>query len=47
VEQNEYEYAGFWIRVGATLIDSIILLMFTIPITMIIYGDSMWRKPGM
>lgn len=43
MEQNEYEYAGFWIRVGATLIDSIIFSMFTIPITMIIYGDSMWK----
>lgn len=44
MEENEYEYAGFWIRVGASLIDAIILAMFTLPITMMVYGDSMWEN---
>lgn len=32
----KYEYAGFWIRVGATIIDSIIVAVALIPIMMII-----------
>lgn len=39
---NNLEYAGFWIRVGASVIDTILLLMITVPLTMMIYGDSMW-----
>lgn len=39
---NEQEYAGFWIRAGATLIDVIILLIvIAIPLT-IIYGEGYW-----
>ena len=37
-EQNECEYAGFWIRTGASLIDGILFLMITIPIMIMIYG---------
>ena len=32
----KYEYAGFWIRVGAAIIDSIIVAVALIPIMMII-----------
>ena len=39
LENEDYEYAGFWSRVGASLIDAILLLMITIPISMIIYDD--------
>ncbi|MDX1353135.1 MAG: RDD family protein [Thiomicrorhabdus sp.] len=39
---NNLEYAGFWIRVGATLIDTLILLLVTTPILLMIYGDSYW-----
>lgn len=36
------EYAGFWIRVGASLIDSVVfLLVFAIPLT-VIYGTNYW-----
>ncbi len=36
------EYAGFWIRLGATLIDTVILLVvITIPLTFI-YGEEYW-----
>ncbi|WP_320034317.1 RDD family protein [Halarcobacter sp.] len=41
---EEYEYAGFWVRVAASIIDTIILAMLTLPITMMIYGDSMWEN---
>ena len=42
--KNKVEYAGFWIRVGATVIDVIILLIVTgIPLT-IIYGSDYWTS---
>lgn len=34
------EYAGFWIRLGATLIDTILLLVITTPLLVWIYGWS-------
>lgn len=39
---NEQEYAGFWIRLGATLIDVVVLLIvIAIPLTFI-YGEEYW-----
>lgn len=32
-------YAGFWIRVMAALIDSVIVMIITLPITTAIYGE--------
>ena len=45
MEQEEYEYAGFWIRVGASLIDVTLLLMVTLPLTLMIYGsEAVWNS---
>jgi uncharacterized RDD family membrane protein YckC len=38
------EYAGFWVRTGATLIDSILLLIVTLPILSAIYGADYWKS---
>ena len=40
--KEELEYAGFWIRVGASLIDTLLLLIVTGPILTMIYGQSYW-----
>ncbi|RLI61423.1 MAG: RDD family protein [Candidatus Asgardarchaeum californiense] len=40
MNEKNIKYAGFWIRVGATLIDSLILMMFTVPLALMYYGDS-------
>jgi uncharacterized RDD family membrane protein YckC len=37
---QDQEYAGFWIRVGASLIDTVLLLIITVPILSAIYGQS-------
>lgn len=37
---TEHEYAGFWVRAGASLIDAIILMMITIPFMYLVYGDD-------
>ncbi|MDD4883969.1 RDD family protein [Sulfuricurvum sp.] len=42
--ENEIEYAGFWIRVGATIIDTILFLMITLPILFWLYGDNYFNS---
>jgi len=39
---SEPEYGGFWIRLGATIIDQIILAVVLIPPTVFIYGWGAW-----
>ena len=39
---DEQEYAGFWIRTGAAIIDSILILIVTIPILTAVYGSDYW-----
>lgn len=36
----KYEYAGFWVRVGATIIDGLILYLAIIPTAWIFYGGD-------
>ena len=42
VHSQNQEYAGFWIRVGASLIDTILILIIVLPILTAIYGNSYW-----
>ena len=39
---NEQEYAGFWIRAGAAIIDAILMLIIIAPILTAIYGADYW-----
>lgn len=43
-QESDIEYAGFWSRVGATLIDTIIVLIITVPLLLAIYGTSYWEN---
>jgi len=48
LEETDYEYAGFWIRVGASLIDLVLMSMITLPLTLMIYGsDAVWNSEAM
>lgn len=38
--ESEFEYVGFWARVGASLIDGIIFMVITAPLMFMAYGDS-------
>lgn len=38
--KSEFEYAGFWIRVAATLIDGVLIVAITYPILFAIYGAA-------
>jgi uncharacterized RDD family membrane protein YckC len=39
---NNVEYAGFWVRTGAALIDTILILIIILPILILIYGQEYW-----
>ena len=38
LDPNSYEYAGFWIRVLAALIDTVLVLLVTVPLVAWFYG---------
>lgn len=37
---EEIRYAGFWIRVAAALIDTIFIILITLPLLMMVYGSD-------
>ncbi len=39
---SEQKYAGFWIRTGAAIIDTILLLIIIYPVLTAIYGKDYW-----
>lgn len=42
IRESADEYVGFWIRVGASLIDSVILMLIIAPLVTLIYGREYW-----
>lgn len=36
------EYAGFWVRVGAGVIDTVFFYIITMPILLLVYGEGYW-----
>lgn len=41
----ELEYVGFWARTGASLIDTFLTLLCTLPLLSAVYGRSYWLDP--
>lgn len=44
MKRDDLEYVGFWPRVGAALIDTVLLLIIVLPIMQLIYGSSYWTS---
>lgn len=44
METSELEYAGFWIRVWASLIDSVLVGVLAYPLLTAIYGSAYWSS---
>ena len=44
---NNVEYAGFWIRAGASLIDTILMMVIIVPVLTIIYGKGYWASEAL
>jgi len=42
MEQQDLEYGGFWPRVGAALIDTVLLVAILYPLLTWIYGGEYW-----
>jgi uncharacterized RDD family membrane protein YckC len=36
---NQVEYAGFWVRLGATVVDTVLIMVVTIPVLYMVYGS--------
>ena len=41
---SEYEYVGFWARVGASIIDTILVIAICFPLVTMIYGTAYWSS---
>lgn len=41
---SDFEYAGFWIRVWASIIDSLLVLVIILPVLSVVYGDAYWSS---
>lgn len=44
MEFSDLEYVGFWPRFGATIIDSILIGIVTLPLLTVIYGEAYWTE---
>jgi uncharacterized RDD family membrane protein YckC len=44
MQPDDLEYVGFWPRVGASLIDTILLGVITWPILTAFYGEAYWTN---
>ncbi|CAM3859106.1 RDD family protein [Paracidovorax anthurii] len=40
----DFEYVGFWARVGASLIDTVLLVLVTVPLLVSIYGWQYFKS---
>ena len=38
MQEQDLEYAGFWVRTGAALIDTVVTFMITAPVLISVYG---------
>ena len=47
MDTEDLEYVGFWARVGASLIDTVLLLMICMPLVTMIYGWRYWTSNAM
>lgn len=44
MEHSDMEYVGFWPRVGASILDTIVVLVITLPLLSLIYGSAYWTS---
>lgn len=46
-QSSDLEYAGFWSRTGASLIDTVLVFICTVPLLMAVYGRSYWESDAL
>ena len=42
MNESQFEYVGFWPRVGASIIDTILMLLVCVPLVTWVYGAEYW-----
>jgi len=47
MESDELEYVGFWARVGASVIDTILIGIIIWPLLTAVYGTAYWTDEGL
>ena len=43
--EQAFEYVGFWPRLGASIIDTILSLIVCLPLVHMVYGSEYWMSP--
>lgn len=46
-DSSELEYVGFWARTGAAIIDSILVMLITLPLVHAVYGAAYWESTSL
>lgn len=46
-DSSELEYVGFWARTGAAVIDSILVMIITLPLVHAVYGAAYWENTSL
>ena len=44
IDPGDFIYVGFWRRVGASLIDTVLILILVAPVLSLIYGKEYWQS---
>ena len=44
VNESEFEYVGFWARLGASIIDTVLVVVICFPLLTLIYGKAYWSS---
>ena len=45
--ESELEYVGFWLRVWAALIDTVLICVLLVPVLMAVYGRAYWDSTSL
>ncbi len=44
IDESRYSYVGFWARVFASLVDTLLLCIILVPVLTMVYGRSYWTS---
>jgi uncharacterized RDD family membrane protein YckC len=47
LDADEFEYVGFWARVGAAMIDTVLVLIVCVPLVTFVYGRTYWTSEAL
>jgi uncharacterized RDD family membrane protein YckC len=47
MQEHEPKYAGFWIRTGAAIIDTLLIMVVSLPLLVAIYGWAYFDSAGL